>query len=157
MAATIPTIKKIMVDFFDRQKKIKITIIDDEIGLVETVREFLESRGFQVNYAYAGKVGLDIIRNTLPDLVILDLSIPDMDGRDILSKLKKNINTKNLPVIILTGKTGGFDKELAIELGADSYVTKPYDGYFLLREINYIINKKKKENEKKDKRGGYKI
>lgn len=117
----------------------KITVIDDERELVDTIKAFLEGRGFEVSVAYGGTRGLDIIREELPDLVLLDVNMPDLDGRDVLSKLKKEEATKNIPVIILSARNDQFDEELGRELGATDYVTKPYSSHSLLKKINEVL------------------
>ena len=124
--------------------KAKIMIIDDEKGLVDVIRDFLEERGFLVTAAYDGKNGIEIIRKSKPDLIILDILMPDMDGRAVLKKLKKEKDLKDIPVIILSGKTDQFDRNYLLELGAYEYVTKPYDSYRLLRQINNTLDKKNK-------------
>jgi len=122
--------------------KAKIMIIDDEKGLVDVIRDFLEERGFLVTAAYDGKNGIELIRKSKPDLIILDILMPDMDGRAVLKKLKKDKDLKDIPVIILSGKTDQFDRNYLLELGAYEYVTKPYDSYRLLRQINNTLDKK---------------
>ena len=124
--------------------KAKIMIIDDEKGLVDVIRDFLEERGFLVTAAYDGKNGIEIIRKSKPDLIILDILMPDMDGRAVLKKLKKEKDLKDIPVIILSGKTDQFDRNYLLEMGAYEYVTKPYDSYRLLRQINNTLEKKNK-------------
>jgi len=124
--------------------KARIMIIDDEKGLVDVIRDFLEERGFLVTAAYDGKSGIEAVRNNKPDLIILDILMPDMDGRAVLKKLKKDKDIKDIPVIILSGKTDQFDRNYLLELGAYEYVTKPYDSYRLLRQINNTLDKKNK-------------
>lgn len=128
----------------DVAKKIKVAVIDDNRGLVDTIRQFLEDRDFDVSAAYGGKSGLEIIKNDKPDVIVLDIMMPDMDGRDVLVELKRSDATKDIPVIILTGKEEQFDRSYVIELGAHEYVTKPYDSQILLRQINNVLTKKKK-------------
>ena len=128
----------------DNNKKFKITVIDDDKEFTETIKEFLESRGFSVACAYGGRAGMDIIKKYQPDIVILDIGMPDMDGRDVLVKLKKDNGTKNIPVIILTGRGDEqYDRSYGIELGAEEYISKPYDSAILLRQVNNILSKKK--------------
>lgn len=121
--------------------KIKIIIIDDEKEFVETIKTFLESRNCSVNFAYGGHSGLELIKSDRPDVVILDIGMFDMDGRDVLVKLKEDVETKFIPVIILSGRGGQFDKEYGLELGAQEYMDKPYDGRVLMEKINKLIRK----------------
>ena len=127
----------------DNEKR-KIAIIDDDKGLVEIVKEFLESRGFAVVSAYGGKDGVDLVRKERPSLVILDISMADMDGRDVLNALKGDDDTKDIPVIILTGKEEQFSRDTIIGMGAYDYITKPYDSYYLLRQIGNILDKQER-------------
>ncbi|MFH1380772.1 MAG: response regulator [Candidatus Omnitrophota bacterium] len=125
-------------------EKKKIVIIDDEKGLADVIRDFLEERGFLVTTAYDGKTGIEAVKEIKPDLVILDILMPEMDGRAVLKKLKKEEDLKDIPVIILSGKTDQFDRGYLLEMGAYEYVTKPYDSYRLLRQINNTLEKKNK-------------
>lgn len=124
-------------------KKYKIAVIDDDKELCETIKAFLEGRGFSVVCAYGGKVGLELVKRNLPDIVILDITMPDMDGRDVLIKMKKESSTRAIPVIILTGRGEQYDRSYGIELGADEYIPKPYDSSILLRQVNSLLEKKR--------------
>ncbi len=122
-------------------KKIRVAVIDDDAGLVATIQSFLESRGFTVSCAYGGTSGIELVRQEKPDVVILDITMPDKDGRDVLIELKKNPDTKNIPVIVLTGKGEQFERDYGIDIGADDYIAKPYDSYMLLRAVNHAAQK----------------
>jgi len=126
------------------ETKYKILIIEDNKDLVSIMKAFLENNNFSVNFAYGGKAGLSEVKKDTPDLIMLDIIMPDMDGRDVLIELKKDPSTKEIPVIIITGKEEQFDRSYLIELGAYEYFTKPYDRYNLLRQINNIFDKKAK-------------
>ena len=122
--------------------KVHILVIDDDKELIESLKEFLDVRGFDVASAYDGKSGIEIARRDKPDLIILDITMPDMDGRDVLIEIKKDDDIKDIPVIVLTGMEDQFSRNHVMELGAYEYLTKPYDSYTLLRQINNVINKK---------------
>lgn len=128
----------------NQDRKFKVTIIDDEKALVKLVRDFLEPRNFQVSFAYDGRNGLDIVRKEKPDVVVLDISMPVLDGRDLLVKLKKDNETKTIPVIVLTGKEDKYDRSYILELGAYEFIPKPFDGQVLLRQIKNVIEKEKR-------------
>ena len=128
----------------DSAEKVKITVVDDEVDLVETIKLFLETRNFLVSCAYDGASGLEVIKKEKPDVIILDIMMPKKDGRQTLKELKANEETKNIPVIMLTAKEEQTDRSNAIELGAYEYVTKPYDSYILLRQIKNALEKSKK-------------
>jgi len=125
-------------------KKIKITIIDDEKELVDTIKELLESRDYSVSFAYNGRSGLEVIKKEKPDLIILDVMMPDMDGRDMLSAIKRDKDTRDVPIIMLTAKSEQIDRDQSLQLGAYEYITKPYDSYYLLRQIDNVLGKSKK-------------
>lgn len=130
----------------ETRAKPKVTIIDDEKELVNTIKEFLEARDYEVSFAYGGKSGLEVIKKEKPDVIILDITMPDMDGRDVLIALKKSEDPalQNIPVIMLTGKGDQFDRDYGIELGAYEYLAKPYQGHLLLRQLSRIIDKRKR-------------
>jgi len=124
-------------------KRHKIVVVDDDVGLCETIKSFLEVRGFSVVCAYGGKSGFDMIKENMPDVVILDIGMPDMDGRDVLVRMKKDDATKAIPVIILTGRGEQYDRSYGIQLGADEYIPKPYDSSILLRQVTNILDRKR--------------
>ncbi|MBU1128500.1 MAG: response regulator [Candidatus Omnitrophica bacterium] len=124
----------------DRPEGIKVVLIDDEKELVAAIKGFLEPRNFLVKCAYDGISGLKIIREENPDIVVLDIMMPEMDGRDVLLELKKDENTKNIPVIMLTARDEQFEIDYGIELGANAYLTKPYRARQLLEQIDNILN-----------------
>ena len=124
-------------------RKARIAIVDDEKAMVETLKSFLEDRGFSVSAAHDGESGLELIKREKPDVVILDITMPKMDGRDVLVQLKKDESTKNIPVIMLTVRSEPFDMDYGIELGADDYLPKPCEAHRLLKHINSILEKRK--------------
>lgn len=128
--------------------KIKVALIDDEKDLVSMIKNFLELRNFTVISAHDGHSGLDLVKKERPDLIILDIIMPDMDGRDLLVELKKDESLKDIPVIMLTAKGEQFERDYGLELGAYEYIAKPYDADILLRQINNILEKRKRENIK---------
>jgi DNA-binding response OmpR family regulator len=105
----------------------KVLIIDDEADLVETIRFPLELEGFQVLAAYNGEEGLNQARSENPDLILLDLMLPKLDGYKICRLLKFDDRYKHIPIFMLTAKTQEKDKILGKETGADEYLTKPFD------------------------------
>lgn len=130
---------------FRKNRKARITVIDDEKEFVDTIKRFLEARNFEVSFAYGGYSGLEVIRSERPDLVILDIAMFDMDGRDVLIKMRESIETQDTPVILLSGKGGQFDDAYGRELGANDYIAKPYDARILLGKITSLLDKKKRD------------
>jgi len=119
--------------------KKKILVVDDEKDLVEMVALRLEANNFAVIKAYDGEAGLNLAKTTKPDLIILDLMLPKIDGYKICRFLKFDAKYKNIPVIILTAKAQDTDKELGKEVRADLYITKPFEAEVLLEKINQLL------------------
>jgi DNA-binding response OmpR family regulator len=113
----------------------KILIVDDEADLVETIRFPLELEGFKVLAAYNGEEGLNQARTENPDLILLDLMLPKLDGYKICRLLKFDERYKHIPIFMLTAKTQEKDKILGKETGADEYFTKPFDIDELIAKI----------------------
>jgi len=123
------------------KKKIEILIVDDEKDLIDAIRSLLEERGFTVSAAIDGIAALDIARKNRPDLILLDIVMPNMDGIGFLNKLKKEENLKDIPVIMLTVRDGQANRNISFEAGAYEYISKPYDSLVLLRQIRNILEK----------------
>lgn len=110
----------------------KILIIDDEEHIVELIKFNLVGSGFQTVEAFNGVDGLKLARQEKPDLVLLDLMLPGIDGLEVCKRLRSDDKLKGIPIIMLTAKSEEIDKILGLELGADDYITKP----FSVRELN---------------------
>jgi DNA-binding response OmpR family regulator len=119
----------------------KILIIDDEKDLVESIEYNLKKEGFTVSKAYDGSAGLKAAKDKLPDLIILDLMLPEISGMDLCRILKKEDKTAAIPIIMLTAKTSQVDKIVGLELGADDYLTKPFDMRELIARIRAILKR----------------
>lgn len=116
----------------------KILIIDDEPKFVKTLKDRLEFAGYTVITAYDGEEGLNKAKEEKPDLVLLDILMPKMDGYNFLKALKLDVNINNIPVIILTAKAKM--KGLFIPEGALDYITKPFDQKELLEKIEKALS-----------------
>ena len=123
------------------QDKIKILLVDDERDLVDAVRELLEERNYSVSYANDGIGALEMIKKDPPDLILLDIVMPNMDGMTLLKKLKEKNETKDIPVIMLTVKDGQANRNLSLGTGAYEFISKPYDSMVLLRQIRNLLEK----------------
>jgi len=119
----------------------KILIVDDEVDLVETVRFPLELEGFDTLVAYNGEDGLNQARKEKPDLIILDLMLPKLDGYKVCRLLKFDERYKDIPILMLTAKTQEKDKILGKETGADEYITKPFEMDYLLEKVKAYLSK----------------
>ena len=119
----------------------KILIVDDEPDLVETIRFPLELEGYQVLVSHNGEEGLNQARKESPDLIILDLMLPKLDGYKICRLLKYDERYKHIPILMLTAKTQEKDKLLGKETGADEYMTKPFDLDQLMEKVKGYLSK----------------
>lgn len=113
----------------------KILIIDDEENIAELIKFNLELNGYQTDCAYDGKTGISRIKTWKPDLVLLDIMLPEVDGITILQILRSEDEFKETPVIMMTAKSQDSDKFIGFESGADDYVTKP----FIVKELVYRV------------------
>jgi len=118
-----------------------ILVVDDSQDLVEILRITLEWKGFNVRCAYSGEELFASLKEQKPDLIILDIMMPEMDGLEVLTRLKENPDTASIPVILLTAKALDEDVLRGHKMGADSYITKPFTPTHLLQGINLILGR----------------
>jgi two-component system alkaline phosphatase synthesis response regulator PhoP len=116
----------------------RILVVDDDPGIVKVVRAYLEQAGFDVLVAYDGKKALHVARHDKPDLVVLDLMLPEMDGWDVCRALRKE---SDVPIIMLTARVEETDKLVGLELGADDYVTKPFSPRELAARVRSVLRR----------------
>ncbi|HNY50447.1 MAG TPA: response regulator [Smithella sp.] len=119
----------------------KILIVDDEKDIVELISYNLEKEGFSIAKAYDGEAALHIIKTQKPDLVVLDLMLPKMNGLDVCRNVRRNLETAGLPIIMLTAKSDEIDKVTGLEVGADDYVTKPFSVKELTARVRSILRR----------------
>jgi len=117
----------------------KILIVDDEVDLVETVRFPLEMEGYHVLVSYNGEDALNQARKENPDLILLDLMLPKLDGYKVCRLLKFDDRYKHIPILMLTAKTQEKDKALGMETGANEYITKPFEMDDLLKKVKAYL------------------
>lgn len=122
-------------------KSQKILIIDDELDLIETIRFPLELEGYQVLVAHNGEDGLNLARKENPDLILLDLMLPKLDGYKVCRFLKFDERYKHIPILMLTARSQEKDRLLGKETGADEYITKPFDLEDLIHKVQKYISK----------------
>ena len=115
--------------------KTRILIVDDEADLVSVLRIGLEIEGFEVIVASDGEEGLRKAREERPELVVLDLMLPKLDGYRVCRALKFDERYRNLPIVILSARSGEQDRRLAFDMGADAFVSKPYDMAALVKLV----------------------
>jgi two-component system phosphate regulon response regulator PhoB len=118
-----------------------VLIVDDEEDVIELVRYNLDRSGYRVEAANSGEEALAKARGKLPDLVILDLMLPGMDGIEVCRKLKSDVKTEGVPILMLTAKGEEADIVAGLELGADDYVTKPFSPKVLMARVRRILHR----------------
>jgi DNA-binding response OmpR family regulator len=128
----------------DRQVGGRILVIDDEPHIVELVRYNLVQEGFDVLTAYDGHDALEKAREHSPDLIVLDLMLPYIDGLEVCRRLRRE---SPVPIIVLTAKEGEQDRVLGLELGADDYVTKPFSPRELVARVRAILRRTSRDTE----------
>ena len=118
-----------------------VLLIEDEKAIAELVKYNLDKEGFRVLTASKGDEGLSRAQKEKPDLILLDLMLPEMGGLEICKTLKQNYKTASVPIIILTAKSEETDRVLGLELGADDYVTKPFSPRELVARIRAVLRR----------------
>ena len=116
----------------------KILLVDDEPEIVEICHDYLKASGYDVVTAKDGRQGLASVRRERPDLVVLDLMLPEMNGLDVLREIRRE---NNVPIILLTARVEETDKLIGLELGADDYMTKPFSPRELVARIKVVLRR----------------
>lgn len=121
--------------------KQRILVVDDDRDIVRLLQGYLEQASFAVQVAYDGGTALQQVRHNPPDLVLLDLMLPDRDGWDIIRTLRSDEELAHLPIIMLTARVDDMDKILGLELGADDYVTKPFNPREVVARVRAVLRR----------------
>ena len=119
--------------------KLKVLIVDDESDLLEMISLRLEANNYQVICACDGQEGLDKARTEKPDLIILDIMLPKIDGYKVCRMLKFDEKYKQIPVILFTARVQEYDIKLGEEVGADAYITKPFEPDILMSKVSELL------------------
>ncbi len=118
----------------------RVVVIEDDPEMIELVKLILTKEGFQVSGAMGGKDGLKVIEQFKPDIVLLDLMMPDMDGWEVYQSMKTNDAMKHIPVIIITAKAQSIDKVLGLHIAkVDDYITKPFSPSELATSVRKVL------------------
>jgi two-component system response regulator VicR len=124
----------------DNVDAIRILCIEDDIEMIDLVKLILTRKGYEVIGAVGGQAGLETIEQVKPDLVLLDLMMPDMDGWEVFQQMRANEHTKNIPVIVVTAKAQSIDKVLGLHIAkVDDYITKPFGPSELLSSVLRVL------------------
>jgi two-component system response regulator VicR len=126
------------------EEKTKVVCIEDEPEMIDLVKLILGRKGFDLTGAMGGREGLEAVRRVKPDLVLLDLMMPDMDGWEVYQQMKADRELMDIPVIVVTAKAQSIDKVLGLHIAkVDDYVTKPFGPQELLQSIERVLSKQK--------------
>jgi len=125
------------------EEKKKVVCIEDEPEMIDLVKLILGRKGFELTGAMGGREGLEAVRRIKPDLVLLDLMMPDMDGWEVYQQMKADADMQNIPVIVVTAKAQSIDKVLGLHIAkVDDYVTKPFGPQELLQSVEKVLGAK---------------
>jgi two-component system, OmpR family, alkaline phosphatase synthesis response regulator PhoP len=123
----------------DNNQKCRVLLVDDDEQILHSLRVYLELENYQVRTAGNGREALDRLREELPEILILDIMMPELDGYQVLEKLKENPEMSDLPVIMLTAKGQDVDVLKGYKMGAASYMTKPFNLNELVENIELVL------------------
>ncbi|MEZ4865422.1 MAG: response regulator transcription factor [Caldilineaceae bacterium] len=121
--------------------KERILVVDDDRSIVKVVRSYLEQAAYQVTVAYDGEGALHALRSEKPDLMVLDLMLPDRDGWEITRLVRGDTTLAALPIIMLTARVEDTDKIVGLELGADDYITKPFNAREIVARVRALLRR----------------
>ncbi|MCV2403094.1 response regulator transcription factor [Marinomonas sp. C2222] len=123
---------------------VKLLLADDDARLSDLIKDYFEGEGYDVSHAWNGREALDMLSDCAPDLVILDVMMPELDGFETLKQIR---NKSSVPVIMLTAKGEDIDRILGLEMGADDYLSKPFNPRELLARIKAILRRSTQDKE----------
>ncbi len=126
----------------------RILVVDDESDIVDLVSSSLQREGYRVVPAYTGEEALELVKTAKPDLMVLDLMLPDVQGLEVCRLVRANPQYANMPILILSAKGGEVDRILGLEMGADDYITKPFSVRELVSRIKVALRRVKGEAQK---------
>ena len=125
----------------------KILVVEDEESLLKLESILLTSKGYLVTGVMDGRAALEEIRTNRPDLVILDIMLPEIDGFEVCKRIKENSETRDIPVVMLTAKKSNQDVERGRQVGADAYITKPFRSARVMEVIEGLIGKQSQPSD----------
>lgn len=137
--------------------KLQVVIIEDEEHITELLRYNFEENGYSVFSASNGREGLKLVQEVMPDVTLLDIMIPEIDGIEVCKLLKQDAKTRDLPVIMLTAKSSEMDKVLGLEIGADDYITKPFSIRELLARAKAVLRRSGQQHHQRESKKRYEI
>jgi two-component system, OmpR family, response regulator VicR len=124
----------------DNARSKSIVYIEDDLEMIDLVKLILSRRGYEVKGAHGGREGLDLVQDEKPDLVLLDLMMPDVDGWEVYQQIKGNPATHDIPVIVITAKAQPIDRVLGLHIAkVDDYISKPFHPQELIDSIDKVL------------------
>lgn len=127
----------------ENNKTIRVVCVEDEPEMIDLIRLILGRKGFEVVGANGGREALEIVRVENPDLVLLDLMMPDMDGWEVYQQLKADAALSKIPVIVVTAKAQSIDKVLGLHIAkVDDYISKPFSPQELMDSVDQVLNRR---------------
>lgn len=121
----------------------RLIYIEDEQDMIDLVQLILKRKGYQVSGVIGGREGLEAVRRELPDLVLLDLMMPDMDGWEVYQQIKADVSTRDIPVIVITAKAHNIDKVLGLHIAkVNDYIIKPFSPQELVESVERVMAQK---------------
>jgi len=129
------------VENFYMSANIRALFIEDDVDIINLTKRMLEGEGIDVDVAMSVKFGIEKIKSSKPDIVLIDLMLPDGDGKEVVKWMKQNKSYSGIPVIVITAKSSEVDKVLLLELGADDYLTKPFSIKELAARIRAVLRR----------------
>jgi CheY-like chemotaxis protein len=123
----------------ENQKKLRVAVIDDDLDIIKVIRVALRVKGAEVIEALSGLKGYAMVKREQPDLVLLDIMLPDIDGYEVMRKLRLDQETSDIPIVFVSAKTGSQHVERGLSLGAHGYVTKPFTTDKLMSAIDKAL------------------
>lgn len=122
----------------------RLVYIEDEVEMIDLVRLILGRRGYEVIGANGGTEGLEVVRRELPDLVLLDLMMPDLDGWEVFQQMKADEMTSSIPVIVVTAKAQTIDRVLGLHIAkVDDYISKPFSPQEIINSVEKVLEKRR--------------
>jgi two-component system alkaline phosphatase synthesis response regulator PhoP len=125
----------------------RILVVDDDRDIVRLVRSYLEKAGYQILTAYDGETALQVLKREKPQLLILDLMLPDRDGWDVARLVRADANLASTPIIMLTARVEDNDKIVGLEIGADDYITKPFNPREVVARVRALLRRSQLQKE----------
>lgn len=122
-----------------KKKPLRVVIIDDDLDMVKVIRVMLKVAGMESLEAYSGLRGYALVKRELPDVVLLDIMMPDIDGFEVMRKLKLDEDTRHIPVVFVSARTGSAHVEKGLSLGAQGYIKKPFKPDELIGTIEAVL------------------